>query len=197
MRYDAAVNAVAHRSSCENRGSNPREPSRIRKSRRGYAIAVALLLALGMLAGTKRVPFTPGFKWVAVAYFSSLIALPWLATRFRIGCKIAGFSASLGVSLLVPSWCLSASASPADASTVAILAISVHFLLLTFLVRDAQVKSAVLVQNLSVIYAVPIWLSLQNMGIVLQFGSSSRHLYDARFLIWPPFLHPRFLAPTS
>jgi hypothetical protein len=147
-----------------------------------------LLFVLAAAAGTGRVPFTYGFRWVAVVYVAALISLPCLASPLRTGWKIAASGAYFITSSILLNWIISAATSSADASSAAILLAGVNVAISRLLVRDKAFNTAYAGQNLSMIYVLLLWIFLQRNGIASTFAFSSSQSYDARFLFWPPFI---------
>jgi len=166
-------------------------------TKRGYAIALGILLILAALPGAYHVPFSSDFKWVALVYFSLSLALPCLTTRRTVPRQIVVGVVLFGCGLALLWWCLSGSASTVNASTAILLGAAAHFLLLKTLTSDPAVNSAVFLQDSSIAYAMLMWLFLRHTGIAADFSTSSRFLYDARFLFWPPFAAVVFWAYNS
>lgn len=157
-------------------------------SNRTYVALLGALVFLAALLETNRIPFSPQFRLVAVSYLVVLAALPWCVARLRIVQSVIGVLATSGGAMFLLLWCLSDGASAANASTALIFAAAAHFLLLRTMLPDRRARSVLLFQDASIVYIVLMWIVLNHAGIVPDFGSSSRHLYDARFLFWPPFL---------
>jgi hypothetical protein len=157
-------------------------------SGRIYNATLGVILFMAFLGGIGRVPFTPGFRWVAITFLSLWVAVPWFVIRFRIGWKLAGFVAAFAGSLGLLQWTLAVTTDPINASTIVIIGLCADWVILSFLLANPKMKSVILAQNICVIYAVLLWAFLRNDGISSSLGSSPQHLYDAQFMFWPPFL---------